>query len=278
MWRWQGAEEGSGTGAQMVVTRTCWMGGAREGRTSGGSCDKPHAIHHTRPRTGAAQPASHLQRRVGEVHGVEGDAGGGEQRAALHLRRHRMEQGWGSVMSWASVARAEEGRVECTAAHIAAPPHTTTLLRSGLLASSPLPQGCTRKAAGRQAAAPRPQPAPPLACGCMVMRDSTMHSTNERVMREMLREQSAPPGANQWYSRPAMVMQPAGLRRPGGGCRLRLAAARPKPRTASDAHELLRAATSAAGEQQQEQQREPNQRCAAAAEAAAVDHLRMRPA
>lgn len=36
-----------------------------------------------------------------------------------------------------------------------------------------------------------------------------MHSSNDSVMSEMLREQSAPPGANQWYSRPAMVMQPA---------------------------------------------------------------------
>lgn len=54
------------------------------------------------------------------------------------------------------------------------------------------------------------RPHPTLACGCRVMSDSTMHSTSERVIREMLREQSAPPGANQWYSRPAMVMQPAG--------------------------------------------------------------------
>ncbi len=58
MWRWQGAEEGSGTSAQMVVTRTRWMGGAREGRTSGGSCDKPRAIHHHPPthRSSATSP------------------------------------------------------------------------------------------------------------------------------------------------------------------------------------------------------------------------------
>ena len=54
-----------------------------------------------------------------------------------------------------------------------------------------------------------PSTPPSLAWGCMVMSDSTMHSTSDRVMREMLREQSAPPGANQWYSRPAIVMQPA---------------------------------------------------------------------
>lgn len=32
---------------------------------------------------------------------------------------------------------------------------------------------------------------------------------SERVMSEMLSEQSAPEGAKKWYSRPAIVMHPA---------------------------------------------------------------------
>ena len=37
-----------------------------------------------------------------------------------------------------------------------------------------------------------------------------MREFRERVMSEMLSEQSAPEGAKKWYRRPAMVMQPAG--------------------------------------------------------------------
>jgi hypothetical protein len=49
-----------------------------------------------------------------------------------------------------------------------------------------------------------------LTAGCRVMMDSTRQRIIARVMREMLREQSAEPGAKKWYSRPAMVAQPAG--------------------------------------------------------------------
>lgn len=47
-----------------------------------------------------------------------------------------------------------------------------------------------------------------LTAGCMLISEKATQRMSATVMMVMLKEQSWPPGANQWYSRPAIAMPP----------------------------------------------------------------------